>query len=59
MSIKRDCTGRGKCRTQQMAVVCVSSTAHICDVVPDVDEEEEEGGSLRTLSEGALDFNMF
>ena len=41
--------------------VCVSSTAHIRDVAPDVDreEEEEEGDSLRTLTEGAFDFNMF
>lgn len=50
---KRFCEGVCGC-------VCVSSTAHISDVVSDVDEEEEEeGGSLRTFSEEAFDFNMF
>lgn len=40
--------------------VCLSSTAHISDVVPDVDrEEEEEECSLRALSVAAFDFNMF
>lgn len=41
--------------------VCVSSTAAIGDVVPDVDrewEEEQDGGTVGTLGEGAFDFNM-
>lgn len=52
MAIKCDYTVRGKCRTQQM-LVCVSSIAHISDVVPDIDREEEEGArhkDTQTLS---------
>lgn len=61
--------GGGERRTQQRlhvcehvgVYVCVSSTAAISDVVPDVDrewEEEQEGGTLGTLGEGVFDFNM-